>query len=104
MWDRTEGYVVSEWFELVRWVNVVLSGLVVVLLIAGSWARWPVMPPRFKRIAPWVIATYVVLAYGSGEAAQQGAPVGVRVALFAVTLMGLVIALLYRIDARDYES
>lgn len=90
--------------DWLRWVNVCLAMVDVMLLIAGSIARWKAMPRRFKRIVPWVIATYVVLAYGSGEAARQETPAGVRVALTACVLSGLMVALLYRIGDDDYSD
>lgn len=90
--------------DYVRWFNVALSSLVVALLIAGAVTRWDVMPKRFKRISPWVIATYVIIAYGSGEAATSDTPPGFRVFLLALTLTGLVIALLYRIDDESYDE
>lgn len=92
-----------DW-DIVRWINVALSSLVVALLIAGSVTRWNVMPQRFKRIAPWVIATYVIIAYGSGEAATSNTSPGFRVILLALALIGLVIALLYRIGDETYDE
>lgn len=92
---------IADWM---RWLNVILAGLDVLLLVAGSIARWDHMPARLRRIVPWVIATYVVIAYGSGEAARQDTPAGVRVALTACVLSGLMVALLYRIGDDDYSE
>lgn len=92
---------IPDWL---RWANVALAGLVVMLLVMGTIARWRVMPGRLRRIVPWIICTYVVLAYGSGEAARQDTPPGVRVALTACVLSGLVVALLYRIGEDDYSD
>lgn len=92
-----------DW-DMVRWFNVVLSSVVVALLIAGSVMRWDVMPKRFRRITPWVISTYVIIAYGSGEAATSNTSPGYRVLLLALTLIGLVIALLYRIGDETYDE
>lgn len=93
-----------DW-DVVRWLNVALAALVVVLLIAGSMRRWHVMPERMRRIVPWVIATYVVIAYGSGEVASAEEPVdpGLRVTMLVLVLVGLVIALMYRIDDDHYD-
>lgn len=92
-----------DW-DALRWVNVAASSLVVTLLVAGAWHRWHVMPPRIQRITPWVICTYVIIAYGSGEVAfmDDVAP-GLRVALLTFNLIGLIIALLFRIDDDTYD-
>ncbi len=92
-----------DW-DVVRWVNVALAMTTVALLIAGAVFRWQVMPKRFQRITPWVIGTYVVIAYGSGEAATMDARPGLRVALVTLNLIGLVIALLYRIGDESYDE
>lgn len=92
-----------DW-DIVRWFNVALSSVVVALLIAGAVARWDVMPKRFRRITPWVVSTYVIIAYGSGEAATSSTSPGYRVLLLALTLIGLVIALLYRIGDETYDE
>jgi hypothetical protein len=47
----------------------------------------------------------VVIAYGSGEAAHQDAPAGVRDRPHDPrSLFGLVVALSYRIDDDDYSE
>lgn len=88
-------------WDYFRWVNVILSMAVVSLLIAGTWHRWASMPARYKRMAPWLIGTYVVIAYGSGEAVALDVQPGVRVVLLTCNLMGLVVAILYRITDDD---
>lgn len=95
-----------ELWDWLRWVNAALAGLVVALLIAGAVARWTHMPQRFKRITPWVIFTYVILAYGSGEVAAADDPVdpGLRVGLLVLNLCGLIVALVWRMDAPDYDE
>lgn len=90
--------------DLIRWLNVALAMAVVVLLVTGAVYRWHAMPKRFQRITPWVIGTYVIIAYGSGEAATADAPPGLRVSLLALDLIGLVIALLYRIGDESYDE
>jgi len=90
-------------WDILRWLNVLLAMFVVAAMVAGSMARWHVMPKRLKRIIPWVVMTYVVIAYGSGEAARQDTPPGVRIALMLCTLAGLLVALLWRIDDDTYE-
>lgn len=96
----------AETWDWLRWVNVGLSGLVVVLLVMGAVARWDHMPPRFKRIVPWVILTYVIIAYGSGEVASSSDHVdpGLRVGLMMLNLSGLIVALVWRMDAPDYDE
>ncbi|MCF6376891.1 hypothetical protein L2K70_04685 [Nocardioides KLBMP 9356] len=92
-----------DWF---RWINAGLAGLVVVLLSAGAVARWRAMPRRFKRITPWVIGTYVIIAYGSGEIAASDDTVapGLRVFLLMLVLVGLIGALAWGFAARDYDE
>lgn len=93
-----------DW-DTVRWINVALSGLVVVLLLIGAIYRWDSMPKRFQRITPWVIGTYVIIAYGSGEvAATADVDPGIRVALMFLDLCGLVVALLYRFGDESYDD
>lgn len=93
-----------DWWDALRWFNVAASCLVVILLTAGTIRRWDIMPPRFRRMAPWVIATYAVIAYGSGEvaAAPSHVPPGIRVALMSLTLIGLLVAALYGFDDETY--
>lgn len=83
-------------WEALRWTNVALSMVAVGLLIAGTMFRWDEMPARLRRIAPWVVCTYAIIAYGSGEAAATDAEPGLRILFLALNLVGLLIALLYR--------
>lgn len=93
-----------EMWDWLRWANVALSCLVVVLLVAGATARWDHMPPRFKRITPWVICTYVIIAYGSGEALATDVEPGLRIGLMALNLCGLLVALVWRMHVPDYDE
>lgn len=93
--------IIGEWL---RWGNVGLSALVVALLITGAVHRWHIMPKQFQRIAPWVIGTYVIIAYSSGEAAQAGVSPGLRVFLLSLDLVGLIIACLFGLGDDDYQS
>lgn len=93
-----------QYGDTLRWLNVGLSMVVVAALVAGAFHRWHVMPKRFQHITPWVIGTYVIIAYGSGEAAAAADEPGLRVALLTLDLIGLVIALLYRIDDDTYDG
>lgn len=92
--------------DILRWINVALAMIVVILMITGSMHRWAVMPARLKRVIPWVVATYVVIAYGSGEVAASDADVdpGIRVVLLILVLLGLVVALAWRITDDTYDS
>lgn len=94
-----------DW-DMVRWVNVGLSCLVVSLLVMGAAHRWHSMPRRFRRITPWVVGTYVIIAYGSGEIATADTPVppGLRVGLIMIDLLGLIVALLYGMHDDDYSD
>lgn len=91
--------------DFLRWTNVVLAMLVVALMITGTIRRWAVMPGRLRRVIPWVIGTYVVIAYGSGEVAASSTDVdpGIRVLLLILILLGLVVALLWRMHDDTYD-
>lgn len=92
-------------WDLVRWINVALSSLVVVLLLIGTIYRWDTMPKRIQRISPWVICTYAIIAYGSGEiATTSDVDPGIRVTLMLLDLCGLLVALLYRFGDDSYDS
>lgn len=95
-----------EVWDWLRWVNAALSGVVVVLLTMGAVARWEHMPARFKRIVPWVVLTYALIAYGSGEAAADPTQIdpGLRVGLIMLNLCGLIVALVFRIQDPDYSE
>lgn len=86
-----------DFVTAIRWVNVVIASLVVALLVAETVTGWREMDLRDKRIIPWIIMTYVVIAYGSGElaTAPNKVPPGFRVVLLSLTLIGLAIALLF---------
>lgn len=92
--------------DFFRWANVILAFAAVMLLTAGTVARWKHMPARIRRAMPWVIATYAVIAYGSGEIASSHDPVdpGLRVALMLLILLGLVGTLLFGLTSEDYET
>ena len=93
-----------QYVDTLRWLNVGLSMVVVAALVAGAFYRWHMMPKRFQHITPWVIGAYVIIAYGSGEAAAADVEPGLRVALLNLDLIGLVIALLYRIGDDTYDG
>lgn len=94
-----------DWWTAFRWANVALSSTAVVLMIVGSFRHWDVLTLRVKRIIPWVVMTYVVIAYGSGELATTDPPVppGIRVMMAFLTLTGLVVALLFAGHGADDE-
>lgn len=85
--------------DALRWLVVAAAIAVVSFMLAGCFARWETFTPRLKRIVPWVVATYVVIAYGAGEVASSPnpPPAGIRVILMLLVLFGLVIALSYKI-------
>lgn len=89
--------------DVLRWINVGLSGAVVSLLIIGALHRWDTMPRRYKRVTPWIIGTYAIIAYGSGEiaAGDLEVPLGLRVGMLMIDLAGLLIALLFGIGDDD---
>lgn len=94
----------SVW-EIVRWVNVTAALAVVTLMTASVIGRWDVTPRRLRRVYPLIIATYVIIAYGSGEIATSQTYVqpGLRVMLLLV-LIGLVAVLLFNMVADDEEA
>jgi hypothetical protein len=91
-------------WDALRIFNVIASIVVVALLFMGAIARWDEMPLRFKRITPWVIGTYVVIAYGSGEAFANDVEPGYRIVLLSANLLGLIVSLVYRMGDRTYEK
>lgn len=89
--------------DALRWLVVAVASGDAAFLFAGAIARWDTFTPRLKRIVPWVVATYVVIAYGAGEvaAAPTPPPTGIRVVLMLLVLLGLLTALSYRITEDD---
>lgn len=89
--------------DATRWTLVALSMLVVIALIVDAIVRWESLPKRFQRTTPWIIATYVVLAYGLGEVAYSRTelPLGLRLLLLAVVLVGLLAALVASVTHDD---
>lgn len=85
-------------WDFLRWANTIGAIIVVALLIAGTMARWHLMPPRYKRMSPWIISTYVVIAYGSGEALASDVEPGYRILMMFCVLLGLIVALVYRLE------
>lgn len=85
----------AETWDWLRWVNAAIASLVVLLLTAEVSRRWPTLHPRLRHASPWMIGTYVVIAYGSVEVASLENPVdpGFRVMLLAINLAGLAVAL-----------
>lgn len=79
--------------EFLRYVNAGLAMFCAMVLLASTVLRWSSYPRRLRRILPWVVALLLTNAYGSGEALYQETPVGVRVALAAVSLTGLTVSL-----------
>lgn len=89
--------------DVLRWVNVGAACLVVSLLVAGTMLRWESMPLRIRRLMPWIIFTYVVIAYSNAEVAiTENAPPGLRVVLTALNLIGLIVALLFDFTEVEY--
>lgn len=78
---------------MLRYLSLFLCMGVVSLLTTECIRRWPVMPVRYRRVMPPLIAVFTVSAYGLGEAAQQHAPMGFRVAAFTVATAWLLLAL-----------
>jgi hypothetical protein len=80
-----------------RWLNAALALVVVCLLTTGASIRWDTTPIRIKRMVPWIILTYSVIAYGSVEVALADgvAAPGLRVMFLTLNLSGLIVACLY---------
>ena len=90
-----------ELIEVLRWVNVALSMLLLMVVVAATVLHLEQLTPREKRIRPWSLALLATIAYGSGEAAQQGATAGIRTPILALVLTGLLLATCYRFRDRD---
>ena len=92
----------ANW-DAVRWFNVMAACLVVALLVAGTMVRWESMPLRIRRVIPWIIFTYVVIAYGSAEVAvTENISPGFRVMLMTLNLLGLIVALIFDFTEVEY--
>lgn len=78
---------------MLRYLSLFLCMGVVALLTTECIRRWPVMPDRYRRVMPPLIAVFTVSAYGLGEAARQQAPMGFRVAAFTIVTGWLLVAL-----------
>lgn len=89
--------------DLLRWIGAALAFLDVSMLAMGAISRWHTFTPRLRRIVPWVLATYVVITYGLGEAASDRTPIpaGLRVPLMLLVLLVLLVALVYRFTDDD---
>lgn len=84
--------------EILRWLNVALACISFATLVATLVRRWHKLSGRIRRIGLAFSGVLATVAYGSGEAAQQDVPPGVRVVMASVSLLALVIALLWRFD------
>ena len=95
-----------EAWDVVRWANALIASGIVMVMTMDSIHRWSTLTKRMQRVVPWVVMTYVVIAYGSGEVAAQDPPVqpGLRVVLMSLTLIGLVIALVYRLSDEEESA
>lgn len=91
----------TEAVELLRWANVVLAGVAVAVLVAGTMLRAERLTPRERRVRPWVVVVFGVIAYGSGEAAAQDSEGGLRVVFMTLALSGFLVAALYRFHDVD---
>lgn len=77
--------------ELLRVVNVVLSMAAASLLIVSYVHNHDRGVHRPED--PWLIVLMLCATYGSGEAAVQDAPLGLRVGLWLLGTLGLTVAL-----------
>lgn len=84
--------------EFLRWANVVLAFMSLSVLVTTLIRRWHLLSPRIRRIGVAFCVLLATVSYGSGEAARQDVPPGVRVFMATASLVGLVIALLWRFD------
>lgn len=84
--------------EILRWANVVLAFMSLTALVATIVRRWHLLPGRIRRIGIAMCMLLASIAYGSGEAARQDVPPGVRVVMAFLSLAVLAWALLWRFD------
>lgn len=80
---------------MVRLGTLILSMVVTAILTASTIGRWKVLPLHLRRVMPFVIAVFLIISYGSGEAYAQHAPLGLRVYLMPLALLGLLVGLIY---------
>jgi hypothetical protein len=87
-------------WDVGRVLNAVLSSAVVIVMTMGYVYHRTEMPKKVRHIAPWVIGTYAIIAYGSASlAAEPGhIPAGYRVGLMMLNLTGLLIVLVWHIE------
>jgi hypothetical protein len=78
---------------MLRYLSLFLCMAIVTLLTSECIRRWHVMPDRYRRVIPPLIAVFTVSAYGLGEAASQHAPMGFRVVAFTLAIAWLLLAL-----------
>lgn len=84
--------------EALRWANVLLAFLSLAAMTAIIVRRWDSLPRRLRRVAIGVCMLLATVAYGSGEAARQDAPLGLRVVMAFVSLAVLAWAVLWPFD------
>lgn len=80
---------------VLRWLNALLAVAAAMALLATTIDHWDELSTRMRRICCWFCVVMAVGAYGSGEAAAQGAPFGIRVFLFMISASGLLGALVW---------
>lgn len=91
--------------DLLNWdagrvLNAAISSAVVIMMSMGLTLHWKEFPPKVRHIGPWVVGTYVIIAYGSATlAAEPGEiPAGYRVGFMMFDLIGLLIVLVWHFD------
>lgn len=88
----------SAWADALRWANVVLAGASLAVLIVTLMRRWGAITARDRRIGTSCALVLFVIAYGSGEAASQEVPLGLRVVLMFLALSCLAASLLWHFE------
>lgn len=85
-------------YEGLRWANVALSVCAAAAVIMIVSSRWEGLTFRWRRVGLSSCLVLLVIAYGSGEAASQHVPAGLRVGMMLVALSVLVGSLVWHFN------
>lgn len=85
----------QEWIRIFGLVITMMTAIVLMIFTAHNWNQF--RPPVVRALMVCFNAFLYFLVYGFGEAAQQSAPMGARVFLTLIAVIGtLGVLLVYR--------